>query len=109
MRGREDDSSTQAEQAKGGKTTILYRFQVGTVVETLPTIGFNVETLTYKNLKLQVGLTRGYACICSKADCTLSLPLLDALPRLDSTYDAAIRPVLPGLGSRRPEQYTAIL
>ena len=37
-----------------GKTTILYRFQVGTVVETLPTIGFNVETLTYKNLKLQV-------------------------------------------------------
>ena len=39
----------------GGKTTILYRFQIGTVVETLPTIGFNVETLTYKNLKLQVG------------------------------------------------------
>lgn len=43
-----------------GKTTILYRFQVGTVVETLPTIGFNVETLTYKNLKLQV---RDMLCI----------------------------------------------
>merc|ERR1711977_379754 len=37
-----------------GKTTILYRLQIGEVVSTLPTIGFNVETLTYKNLKLQV-------------------------------------------------------
>ena len=26
-----------------GKTTILYRLQVGTVVSTIPTIGFNVE------------------------------------------------------------------
>ena len=25
-----------------GKTTILYRLQVGTVVSTIPTIGFNV-------------------------------------------------------------------
>lgn len=38
----------------GGKTTILYRLQIGEVVSTNPTIGFNVETLTYKNLKLQV-------------------------------------------------------
>jgi hypothetical protein len=30
--------------------------QIGEVVSTIPTIGFNVETLTYKNLKLQVGL-----------------------------------------------------
>lgn len=37
-----------------GKTTILYRLQVGEVVTTIPTIGFNVETLTYKNLKFQV-------------------------------------------------------
>ena len=37
-----------------GKTTILYRLQVGTVVSTIPTIGFNVETLTYKNIKFQV-------------------------------------------------------
>lgn len=40
--------------AEGGKTTILYRLQIGEVVSTNPTIGFNVETLTYKNLKLQV-------------------------------------------------------
>jgi ADP-ribosylation factor-like protein 1 len=37
-----------------GKTTILYRLQVGTVVSTIPTIGFNVETLTYGNIKFQV-------------------------------------------------------
>jgi len=33
-----------------GKTTILYRFKLGEVVTTIPTIGFNVETLEYKNL-----------------------------------------------------------
>ena len=37
-----------------GKTTILYRLQVGEVVTTIPTIGFNVESVTYKNLKFQV-------------------------------------------------------
>ena len=37
-----------------GKTTILYRLQVGTVVSTIPTIGFNVETVTHNNVKFQV-------------------------------------------------------
>lgn len=37
-----------------GKTTILYRLQIGDVVSTIPTIGFNVETLQYKNVKFQV-------------------------------------------------------
>jgi|UniRef100_A0A914Q9A2 ADP-ribosylation factor-like protein 1 len=37
-----------------GKTTILYRLQVGEIVTTIPTIGFNVEQVTYKNLKFQV-------------------------------------------------------
>ncbi|XP_021342598.1 ADP-ribosylation factor-like protein 1 [Mizuhopecten yessoensis] len=37
-----------------GKTTILYKLQVGEVVTTIPTIGFNVETVNYKNLKFQV-------------------------------------------------------
>ncbi|KAG0429427.1 hypothetical protein HPB47_023643 [Ixodes persulcatus] len=36
------------------RTTILYRLQVGEVVTTIPTIGFNVEQVTYKNLKFQV-------------------------------------------------------
>lgn len=37
-----------------GKTTILYKLQADEVVETIPTIGFNVETLSYKNLRFQV-------------------------------------------------------
>merc|ERR1712241_516271 len=37
-----------------GKTTILYRLQVGEVVSTIPTIGFNVETVSFKNIKFQV-------------------------------------------------------
>ncbi|KAL0453537.1 UNVERIFIED_CONTAM: ADP-ribosylation factor 1 [Sesamum latifolium] len=37
-----------------GKTTILYRLQMGEVVSTIPTIGFNVETVQYNNIKFQV-------------------------------------------------------
>lgn len=37
-----------------GKTTILYKLQLGDVVTTVPTIGFNVESLDYKNIKFQV-------------------------------------------------------
>ncbi|EMR10460.1 hypothetical protein PNEG_01174 [Pneumocystis murina B123] len=37
-----------------GKTTILYRMQVGEVITTVPTIGFNMETLCYKNIKFNV-------------------------------------------------------
>ncbi|KAJ3284488.1 ubiquitinyl hydrolase 1, partial [Borealophlyctis nickersoniae] len=34
-----------------GKTTILYRLKLGEVVTTIPTIGFNVESVTYKNIE----------------------------------------------------------
>jgi len=37
-----------------GKTTLLYKLQLGTVAETIPTISFNVETVVYRNIKLQV-------------------------------------------------------
>lgn len=33
-----------------GKTTILYKLKLGDVVMTIPTIGFNVETVEYKNI-----------------------------------------------------------
>lgn len=35
-----------------GKTTILYKLQLGEVVTTIPTIGFNVETVEYKGTRL---------------------------------------------------------
>ena len=37
-----------------GKTTILYRLKVGEIMTTLPTIGFNVETVEYKNISFTV-------------------------------------------------------
>jgi small GTP-binding protein len=33
-----------------GKTTILYKLKLGEVVTTIPTIGFNVETVEYKKI-----------------------------------------------------------
>ncbi len=33
-----------------GKTTILYKLKFGDVTVTVPTIGFNVETIEYKNV-----------------------------------------------------------
>lgn len=35
-----------------GKTTILYRLKVGEIVTAIPTIGFNVEAVQYKNISL---------------------------------------------------------
>lgn len=37
-----------------GKTSILYRLKLGEEVETIPTLGFNVETLHRGNLRLIV-------------------------------------------------------
>jgi small GTP-binding protein len=33
-----------------GKTTLLYKLKLGEQVTTIPTIGFNVETVSYKNV-----------------------------------------------------------
>uniref|UniRef100_A0A0G4HF60 ADP-ribosylation factor n=1 Tax=Chromera velia CCMP2878 TaxID=1169474 RepID=A0A0G4HF60_9ALVE len=46
-----------------GKTTILYNMKIGEVVHTVPTIGFNVEELTYRNLNLTVWDIGGQAKI----------------------------------------------
>jgi ADP-ribosylation factor-like protein 1 len=61
-----------------GKTTILYRLQVGEVVTTIPTIGFNVESVTYKNLKFQVWDLGGqtsirpyWRCYYANTDCVI--------------------------------------
>ena len=37
-----------------GKTTILYKLKLGEIVTTVPTIGFNVETVEYKNISFTV-------------------------------------------------------
>jgi ADP-ribosylation factor protein 1 len=37
-----------------GKTTVLYKLKLGELVTTIPTIGFNVETVQYKNINFTV-------------------------------------------------------
>ena len=37
-----------------GKTTILYKLKLGETTTTIPTIGFNVETVTYRNINFTV-------------------------------------------------------
>jgi GTPase SAR1 family protein len=35
-----------------GKTTLLYRLKMNEIVNTIPTIGFNVETIAHNNVDL---------------------------------------------------------
>uniref|UniRef100_A0A7S2H8H0 Uncharacterized protein n=1 Tax=Haptolina brevifila TaxID=156173 RepID=A0A7S2H8H0_9EUKA len=37
-----------------GKTTVLYRLKIGELVMTVPSIGFNVEQITYKNVDMTI-------------------------------------------------------
>merc|ERR1712032_1294505 len=37
-----------------GKTTVLYKLKLGEVVTTVPTVGFNVERVEYRNIRFTV-------------------------------------------------------
>ena len=37
-----------------GKTTALYKMKLGELVTTVPTIGFNVERIAYRNLEMTI-------------------------------------------------------
>ena len=37
-----------------GKTTVLYQLKLGEVINTIPTVGFNVDTVQYKNIDFTV-------------------------------------------------------
>eukprot|EP01012_Entosiphon_sulcatum_P005007 TRINITY_DN1211_c0_g1_i1.p1 TRINITY_DN1211_c0_g1~~TRINITY_DN1211_c0_g1_i1.p1 ORF type:complete len:191 (+),score=27.81 TRINITY_DN1211_c0_g1_i1:24-575(+) len=37
-----------------GKTTILYKLRLNELIQTMPTIGFNVETVQYKNINFMI-------------------------------------------------------
>ena len=37
-----------------GKTTILYQLKMGETVKTIPTLGFNVETIKHKNFNFTI-------------------------------------------------------
>ncbi|TYZ58614.1 hypothetical protein PybrP1_004361, partial [[Pythium] brassicae (nom. inval.)] len=37
-----------------GKTTILYHLRLGKTIASIPTVGFNVETIRYDRYKLHI-------------------------------------------------------
>lgn len=41
-------------------SAILYKLKLGQSVTTIPTVGFNVETVTYKNVKFNVWVSIKY-------------------------------------------------
>merc|ERR1719203_1697080 len=54
MFGKKEMRILMAGLDAAGKTTILYKLRLGEVVSTIPTIGFNVETVQYKNINFTV-------------------------------------------------------
>lgn len=52
--GKEDVRILMVGLDNAGKTTILFRLKLEEVVSTVPTLGFNVETVTYKNISFTV-------------------------------------------------------
>lgn len=42
---------------------ILYKLKLGQSVTTIPTVGFNVETVTYKNVKFNVWVSLKFLLI----------------------------------------------
>ncbi|KRX87703.1 DNA repair and recombination protein RAD54B [Trichinella pseudospiralis] len=45
---------TSSDEAPARPAPILYKLKLGQSVTTIPTVGFNVETVTYKNVKFNV-------------------------------------------------------
>ena len=51
-----------------GKTTTLYRLHLGQAVTTHPTVGSNVEQITFRNLQFEVRRLQSWQCL--TAACT---------------------------------------
>ncbi|KAL6044108.1 Arf GTPase arf1 [Balamuthia mandrillaris] len=49
--GRKDVRILMVGLDAAGKTTVLYKLKLGEAITTIPTIGFNVETIQYKNVR----------------------------------------------------------
>jgi len=69
-----------------GKTTILYKLKLGEIVTTIPTIGFNVETVEYKNISFTVWDVGKLYCFLLGLDCGVALSLQCTLSFVDLCF-----------------------
>lgn len=51
-------TSYMSNVADAWRIAILYKLKLNQSVTTIPTVGFNVETVTYKNVKFNVWVCR---------------------------------------------------
>ena len=54
IRGNKEQRICMVGLDAAGKTTILYKLKLGECVTTIPTIGFNVETVIHNNISFNV-------------------------------------------------------
>merc|ERR1711902_8797 len=54
LKGKQEKRILMVGLDAAGKTTILYKLRLGEIVHTIPTIGFNVATVQYKNINFTV-------------------------------------------------------
>jgi len=54
FRSKKDSRVLMIGLDSAGKTTILYKLKLGEIVNTIPTVGFNVETVQYKKVRFTV-------------------------------------------------------
>jgi small GTP-binding protein len=54
LKGKSEIRALMVGLDAAGKTTLLYKLKLGEIVTTIPTIGFNVETMTYKDMSITV-------------------------------------------------------
>jgi ADP-ribosylation factor protein 1 len=52
--GKKEARIVMVDLDAAGKTTVLYKLKLNKVVTTIPTIGFNVEKVEYKNLRMAI-------------------------------------------------------
>ena len=60
---------------KAGKTSILYQFKLSYLIEAIQTIGFNLETIEYKDLYLEIWDIGGFSIFSDNEDIILSMTI----------------------------------
>jgi hypothetical protein len=89
-----------------GKTVIQYKLKLGEVVCTIPTIGFNVETLNYKNMSFVIWDLGGQEKVGENDSFCFSFDILSSFRYLltASSPVVSLLPEHPRLGLRGGQQ-----
>ncbi|CAE7880745.1 ARF1 [Symbiodinium microadriaticum] len=62
LAGKQDRKIVMVGLDAAGKTTVLYKLKLNELLMTIPTIGFNVETVEFRNIRFTVWDIGGRAC-----------------------------------------------